>query len=427
MQIKVAFGKTGLNLDLPAGPEYTVLETRRGVALDNITDALNRALDHPIAAPALAELARGKRTAAIAVCDITRPAPNSITLPPLLERLHDAGISQENIKILIATGLHRAATPQEITAIVGAGIRSRYSVENHDAKSFDAHVSVGTTKRGTPIYVDRRFAEADLHITLGFIEQHLMAGFSGGRKLIVPGLAAQETIKVLHSPAFMREPEATEGSFEQNPLHTELLEIASRVRHDFMLDVTLTRDREIAGVFAGHGVEAHKEGVRFLRETLLESLSKPFDAVITTAAGYPLDLTFYQTIKGVTAAQHIVKPGGAILVLGECAEGVGAAEFARKVANLSTYQEYLRSLDGVPVEVDQWQLEKLALVAANHEVLFYTPGILHEKMGGISSNMFETPAGAIKQLLQCLPPRSRVAVIPDGPYVFAKLIQPAAA
>jgi nickel-dependent lactate racemase len=427
LRIKVAFGKSGLNLDLPAGPEYTILETRRGVALDNVTEALNRALDNPIAAPALTELARGKRTAAIAVCDITRPAPNSITLPPLLERLHYAGISQENIKILIATGLHRAATPEEITAIVGSGIASRYAVENHNAKSFDSHVSMGRTKRGTPIYVDRRFVEADLHITLGFIEQHLMAGFSGGRKLIVPGLAAQETIKVLHSPAFMRQPEATEGSFEKNPLHAELLEIASAVRHDFMLDVTLTRDREIGGVFAGHAIEAHEAGVQFFRETLLESFSEPFDAVITTAAGYPLDLTFYQTIKGVTAAQHIVKPGGAILVLGECGEGIGAAEFARKVANLSTYQEYLRSLDGVPVEVDQWQLEKLALVAANHEVLFYTPGILYEKTGGISPRIFETPTDAIKQLLRCLPQRSRIAVIPEGPYVFAKVMQPTAA
>jgi nickel-dependent lactate racemase len=188
-----------------------------------------------------------------------------------------------------------------------------------------------------------------------------------------------------------------------------------------MLDVTLTRDRRIAGVFAGHGVQAHNEGVRFLRETLLESVREPFDAVITTAAGYPLDLTFYQTIKGVTAAQHIVKPGGPILVLGECTEGIGAPEFARKVASFSNYKEFLQSLDGAPVEIDQWQLEKLALVAARHDILFYTPGVFQERMGSISSHMFETPAAAIQQVLQSLPPKARVAVIPEGPYVFAKL------
>ncbi len=162
---------------------------------------------------------------------------------------------------------------------------------------------------------------ADLHITLGFIEQHLMAGFSGGRKLVAPGLAAQATIKVLHFPKLMREPKAVEGSIVDNPLHAELLEIASLARHDFMLDVALTRTREIAGIFAGKPAAAHAEGVRFVTETLLEQLPEPVDAVITTAAGYPLDLTLYQTIKGVTAAQHIVKPGGRILVFGECAEG----------------------------------------------------------------------------------------------------------
>ena len=173
---------------------------------------------------------------------------------------------------------------------------------------------------------------ADLHITLGFIEQHLMLGFSGGRKLVAPGLAAQETIKVIHSPRFMREPLATEGSIEDNPLHAELLEIAAMARHDFMLDVTLTQERAIIGVFAGDPVKAHAAGVEFLESTSTSPIPALADAVITCAAGYPLDLTFYQTVKGVTAAQHIVKPGGRILVLGECAEGIGSPEFAHMLA-----------------------------------------------------------------------------------------------
>ena len=155
---------------------------------------------------------------------------------------------------------------------------------------------------------------ADLHITLGFIEPHLMLGFSGGRKLVAPGMAAQETIKVMHSPRFMREPLATEGSIAGNPLHEELLEIAAMARHDFILDVTLTQEREISGVFAGDPVKAHAAGVKFLESTSLEPLDMLADAAITSAAGYPLDLTFYQSVKGLTAAQHIVKPGGRILL-----------------------------------------------------------------------------------------------------------------
>ena len=195
-------------------------------------------------------------------------------------------------------------------------------------RAFADHQALGSTVRGTPVYIDRRFIEADLHITLGFIEQHLMLGFSGGRKLIAPGVAAQETIKVIHSPKFMREPMATEGSIDENPLHAELLEIARMARHDFILDVTLTQQREISGVFAGNPVTAHAAGVKFLRSTSLSPVPTMADAAITSSAGYPLDLTFYQTAKGITAAQHIVKPGGRILMLGECAEGVGSPEYA---------------------------------------------------------------------------------------------------
>ena len=170
----------------------------------------------------------------------------------MLERLERAGIPRETITILIATGLHRPATDDEIREICGPDIASCYRVVNHDARNLASHRHLGTTASGTPVYVDERFIAADLHITLGFIEPHLMLGYSGARKLIAPGLAAQETIKVLHSPKFMRDARAVEGSIEDNPLHRELLEIARMARHDFMLDVALTRDREIAGVFAGH-------------------------------------------------------------------------------------------------------------------------------------------------------------------------------
>jgi lactate racemase len=424
LQIKLAFGKTGLWVDLPEGPSYEILQARPGVPLPDVTSALDFALDHPIGSLGLQELARGKRTAAISVCDITRPAPNSVTLPPLLERLQAAGISQERITILVATGLHRPATAEEIRVIVGERIAAEYDVVNHYAKDFSAHVNVGTTKRGTPVYIDKRFVSADLHITLGFIEQHLMAGFSGGRKLIAPGLAAQETIKALHSPALMREPQAIEGSLDENPLHAELLEIAALARHDFMLDVTLTRSREIAGVFCGNGVKAHAAGVQFLQETLLESFAEPFDAVITSAAGYPLDLTFYQTIKGVTAGQHILKEGGKILVMGECREGVGAPEFANKLAQLTSYDNYLQELNGTPVQVDQWQLEKLALAGLKFEIFFYTPGVSLDAAGGLGKCMYSSPSAAIEAILKNLPKRARVAVIPEGPYVFAQVKDP---
>ena len=424
MQATFAFGKTGLTLTLPEGPHYEVVETRSAPGVPDAHTALAAALDNPIGSVPLVELARGKRTATINVCDITRPAPNSVTLPPLLERLHAAGIPPQGITILIATGLHRGATPAEIQTIVGPAIASLYRVVNHDAKDFAAHQHLGATRRGTPVYIDRRFLEADLHITLGFIEQHLMLGFSGGRKLIAPGVAAQETIKVIHSPKFMREPMATEGSIEDNPLHAELLEIARIARHDFILDVTLTKDRQISGVFAGNPVEAHAAGVAFLRATSTSPVAEPADAVITCSAGYPLDLTFYQTAKGITSAQHVAKPGAPILLLGECAEGTGSPEYSEKLRAYPGNEEFLRSIEGTPVVPDQWQLEKLALVGRRNPMLFYVPGVRRQDLGGFAPQYCATVDEAITRLLAGLPANARVLLIPEGPYCFARIAEP---
>ena len=424
MQAAFAFGKTGLAASLPDGPHYDLIESRSARALPDPQAALGAALDHPIASLPLLELAAGKRTAAISVCDITRPAPNRITLPPLLERLHAAGIPRDGVTILIATGLHRAATPAELDVILGPEIAATYRIVNHDARAFADHQSLGSTRRGTPVYIDKRFIEADLHITLGFIEQHLMLGFSGGRKLVAPGVAAQETIKVIHSPRFMREPMATEGSIDDNPLHAELLEIARMARHDFILDVTLTQQREISGVFAGHPVQAHAAGVAFLRSTSLAPLPALADAVITSSAGYPLDLTFYQCVKGITAAQHVVKPGGRILVLGECAEGIGSPDFARKLRNFPGNEQYLRDIADTPVIPDQWQLEKLALVGLTSELFFYMPTLAPSDLGAFGPRCFSDLNTAISRLFEGLPPNPCVALIPEGPYTYARVSEP---
>jgi lactate racemase len=422
MQTHFAFGKDGLTVSLPDGPAYVLVESRSASPLPDALAAIEVALDTPIGCKPLRELAAGKRTAAISICDITRPAPNKLTLPPLLRRLHEAGIPVEGITILIATGLHRGATQEEIDVIVGADIWSKYRVVNHDARDFAGHRALGSTRGGIPVYIDERFMAADLHITLGFIEQHLMLGFSGGRKLVAPGLAAQETIKVIHSPRFMRDPMSTEGSIEANPLHDELLDIARMARHDFILDVTLTQSRDVSGVFAGEPVAAHAAGVDFLRKTSLEKLTGLADAVITSAAGHPLDLTFYQTVKGITAATHIVKPGGKILILGACSEGVGSPEFARELREYKSAESFLAGLMGVPVVVDQWQLEKLALAAQRNELLFYTPGISANEMGSLGESSFINLDDAVRALLDGLPSGAHVALVPEGPYVFARAV-----
>ncbi len=423
MRVDFAFGKTGLAMDLPQGFDYRVLEARCAQPLVDADAALEQALDAPIGTPPLVELARGRGSAAISVCDITRPAPNRIVLPHVLRRLEQAGIPRERITILIATGLHRGATLAEIETIVGPEIAAGYRVVNHDARDIASHRHLGATRNGTPAYIDERFVAAGLHLTLGFIEPHLMLGYSGARKLIVPGLAAQETIKVIHSPKFMREPRAVEGSIEDNPLHRELVEIAGMARHDFIVDVALARDRRIAGVFAGDPIAAHRCGVDFVSRAMLLTIEQPVDAVITTCAGHPLDLTFYQAVKGITAASHIVKPGGRILLLAACEEGAGAAEFRAMLKQFPSDHEFLKHIDDAPVVVDQWQLEKLALVTAKAKVLFYVPGLPSEYHPTLWGKAFATPGEAVEALLCGLSPGAKVAVIPEGPYVLAR-VQP---
>ncbi len=420
MRVDFHFGKTGLTAELPPGPDYRVLEAKWAHALADEGSAIANALDHPIGCAPLQDLARGKKTAAISVCDITRPAPNRRTLPHVLKRLESAGIPRTGITILIATGLHRLATESEIVEILGEEIARSYPIANHNARELADHRPLGSTKSGTPVFVDRRYTDADLHITLGFIEQHLMAGFSGGRKLIAPGLAHQDTIKTLHSPRFMRDERAVEGSIEQNPLHQELLEIASMAGHDFVCDVVLAEGRRIAAVFAGDPRQAHLAGIEFVRRETTQWIPEPVDAVITTAAGYPLDLTFYQAVKGVTASSHLLKPGGIILLMAACDEGAGAAEFSRLLKESSGPSEFLQTISNASVTVDQWQLEKLAIAALAHPIWYYVPGLPGEYHPCLWGRDFSTAAEALEALAVKLGNGAKVAVIPEGPYVFAR-------
>ncbi len=425
MRMDFAFGKTGLLLELPDRFHYHQLEARSAAPLADWAGGLEQALDNPIGTPPLARMASGKASAAISVCDITRPVPNRLTLPPIMNRLLQSGIPADKISIHIATGLHRPASQAEIQEIVGEDIASRYPVWNHHARELGEHRHLGETASGTPVYIDERFLAADLHITLGFIEPHLMLGYSGGRKLIAPGLAGERTIKVLHSPKFMRDDRTHEGSIADNPLHQELLEIGRMARHDFMLDVALTRTREIAGIFAGDAVQAHAAGVEFVSRVMLELIPEPVDAVITTSAGYPLDLTFYQAVKGITAAQHILKPGGKILLVAACQEGPGAPEFAGMLQDAPAAPRFLESIEKTPVVVDQWQMEKLAMVARKAGLLFYVPGLpqaYYEKLWGTA---FRSAPEAVEALTAGLDPGARIALIPEGPYVLAKVARAA--
>ena len=326
MNIRLDYGRTGLDVRLPDNVDVSVLEPADGVPLPDPSAAVAAALAAPIGTAPLAELARGRRDAVVVISDKTRPVPYGIVLPPLLATLEGAGIARDRIEILVATGLHRANTPDELAQMTSADLVANYRFRNHVARDADQHVHLGRTARGTEIWLDRGFMAADCKIVTGLIEPHLMAGFSGGRKAVAPGCAGVETMRSLHGAA-MLESALGPGIIEGNPFHDELLDIARRVGVDFLCDVAINRARRLTGVFAGDLERAHAAGVRFVEQHVRADLDRPADIVIASAGGFPLDDTYYQSIKGLVAALNIVRRGGTIILAAAIAEGIGSPEF----------------------------------------------------------------------------------------------------
>ena len=421
MNVQLAFGKTGLPVEIPDGNLMKVLTLRTVEPLTDLEQNLSSALRHPIGCQDLRTIAAGKRRAVIVISDITRPVPNTIILPPILSALRDAGLPGEQVTILIATGLHRPSTPDELVHLVGVEILRKYRVIDHRAREAAEQTFLGQTARGTPVSVDRRYCEADLKITTGFIEPHLMAGFSGGRKLIAPGCAGESTIKALHSPGILEDPNCREGTIDQNPLHRELLEIARMAGHDFIVNVALDEKHRITGIFAGEPLAAHAEGVRFVRHSVRATVPRPADIVLTTSAGYPLDLTYYQAVKGMTAALPIVKEGGTLILAAECAEGLGSPEFTTMATAFGSPDEFMASILRNPVVIDQWQLEECAKAARKAEVVLVSPRI-HRDYG---ARLFIQTAASVGEALErgfrLHGREASVAVIPKGPYTLVDL------
>ena len=423
MNIHLAYGKQGLDINVPDRNLAGVLSMRPVPAIEHPGDELWRALAAPIASPPLSTLAAGVKSACVVISDITRPVPNMLILPPILETLERNGIPHERVTILIATGLHRPSTVEERRRMLGPEILSKYRVVDHHARDEREQTLLGTTVNNTPVYIDRKYCEADLKITTGFIEPHLMAGFSGGRKLVAPGCAGERTIKALHSPFFLENPLCREGSIEKNPLHHELLEIARLAGHDFIVNVAMDASGKVTGIFAGNPVEAHAAGVGHVRTAVLATLGAPVDIAVTTGAGYPLDLTYYQAIKGITAALPVVKEGGMLIIAAECAEGLGSPEFVKMATSYSTADAFVRTIMRDPVVIDQWQLEECAKAARRADVVLVSGGIPEDHRNSLFVRTADSVEAAIREGFARYGPDATVAVIPKGPYTLVGIEQ----
>lgn len=419
MQVTLDYGRTGLPITLPddrlLAPPLTISPAP---PLPDPEAALVAALAAPTGTAPLAELAKGKRTACVVVCDITRPVPNAMILPPLLRTLEAAGVPRDGITILVATGLHRPNEGDELVELVGAFVAQNYRCVNHHGKETGEHDYLGTTPKGVPAWIDNRYTRAELKITTGLIEPHLMAGYSGGRKLICPGIAALETVSVWHGPRFLEHPSADCGIVDGNPVHEENTRIALMAGCDFIVNVTIDGKRRVTGLWAGDMIKAWEQGVRFCREVVKASVPKPADVVVTSCAGYPLDTTWYQAVKGLTGALPIVRKGGTIVLAASLTEGLGSHEFRAALDRYEANGMYDKPSESATCEMDEWQLVMLKKVLQHCRVKVVSGGLPPEVLRRCRVEPVATVEQAVADSLAEYGPQATIAVIPKGPYVL---------
>ena len=422
MRVRLEYGRTGLEVDLPDRPGTRTLAYKDAIPLPDPDAALQAVLENPTGTPPLAELAKRRTDACIVICDITRPVPNEMMLRPMLTTLEAAGIPRDKITILIATGLHRPNEGDELIEIVGEYIAGNYRIENHHGQVLDEHTYLGDSPRGVPIWIDSHYVNADLKITTGLIEPHLMAGFSGGRKLICPGIAALETVKVWHGPDFLESPKADCGILEGNPVHEENTWIGRKTGCDFIANVVIDAGRRPLKFVAGDMVEAFHEGVDFVRDVVRDTVPEPVDIVVTSCAGYPLDTTFYQAVKGLTGALPIVKQGGTIILAASLSEGIGSPQFQQLFDENESLEIFMERILGKDYFVmDQWQLEELAKVCRKAKVKIVSDGLPAETINKLFVESAPSIEQAVADSLAEYGSDASMAVIPKGPYVLAQV------
>lgn len=422
MQVELRYGKGTKRLVLPDDVSTTIIRKPELPRITDPTSAVRKAVSRPIGAAPLAELARTADTVCIAVCDITRPVPNHLFLRPVIETLTGSCVAKEKITILIATGLHRPAEGAELEELIGdSWVLNNVPIFNHFARKDDDHVDLGATPaRHTAVRLDRRFVEADLRIATGLVEPHFMAGYSGGRKVIAPGLAHAETITTFHSARFMEDPAADSCNLTGNPLHEEQLEIVRMLGGALAINTVIDENRHLSYINFGEIVESHQAAVNFVSASCEVSVPRRFQTVVTSSAGYPLDQTYYQTVKGMVCAMDILEPGGDLIIVSECSEGMGSTEFVdsqKRLVQLGPEAFVNSILQKSHADIDEWQSQMQTKPMRVGHIHLITDG-LHEPQYPLTGIQVSTSLqAAVDASLQRNSERA-VAVIPEGPYII---------
>jgi nickel-dependent lactate racemase len=417
IDVALAYGSSGLTVRLPEAATTIIRPRPRSAAIDPLA-TLRSAIAHPVDGRPLRDLARAGQRVAISVCDVTRPQPRALMLRAIMEVL-DGVIRPEDVVVLIATGTHRASSVEERRAMLGDEVLSMWRVMDHDARDHASLVDLGMVG-DVPVYLNREWVEADLRITTGFVEPHFFAGFSGGPKMVAPGLAGLETTLELHNARRIGDPRATWGVVEGNPVHDAVRAIAAATGVGFALDVLLDDAQRITSAFAGGVLTMHAAACAEARQEAMRAVDAPFDVVITTNGGYPLDQNLYQAVKGMSAAAEVVRPGGTIICAAECRDGLpDHGSYGRLLHEGRSPADLLDRIAASPVTIpDQWQVQIQARVQMKARVMIRTDGLADDAVRAAHLEPIADIDTAVERLL-AEDPAARICVLPQGPLTIA--------
>lgn len=415
MKIDLAYGKTGLTIDLP-GDQTSIIEPQFIPGLPDELGAIKTALRNPIGTSPLRKSIEPGQKVGISVCDITRPMPSKRILPVILNELKH--VHPSNITIFIATGTHRKNTHSELFSMLGElPMSGGYNIVNHDAFSQANLTKVGVTKEHIPIFLNTDWIKTDFKITTGFVEPHFFAGFSGGPKMIAPGLAGFETIMKLHDSDMISNPNSKWGITHGNPIHDSIREIATLFPSDFTLDVTINKHHKITSVYAGEMFQVHKAACEFAHSTAMREVPEPFDIVVTTNSGYPLDMNLYQAVKGMSAAHQIVKKGGSIICAAECSDGIpDHGSYGEILKSQASPQSLLNMIEASDYQKhDQWQVQIQASIQMENDVYLKSGNLSTDQIIEAHFLPADDVSKKVSELLSEKYRNGTVCVLPEGP------------
>jgi nickel-dependent lactate racemase len=414
VEVRIAYGRDGRTVVVPEDAEVILSHELPGLVDE--AEAVGRALERTIAGPALSELAQAGQKVVVVFPDLTRPMPNRTVLPPVLDLLHRCGVADRDITLLCATGTHRQASRVEMEELIGPDLVRRYAVIDHDSDSAD-HLKVGEVD-GVPVLLQRDYVEADLRVITGFVEPHFFAGFSGGPKAVCPGVAATRTILEAHHPRRIADGSATFVTRRGNPVHDFVRAAVALAPPHLSVDVTINRQRQVTAVFAGSLDETHDAACAFAQASAVQLVDAPFDVVVSTNGGHPLDRNLYQAVKGMAAAERILRDGGIIVMAAACGDGVPAdGAFARVLAASRDPLDLIGGSGGA--ELDRWQAQVLGRVLARGRVWLYSEGLTEDEIRSAQLTPIHDLTTVVAEALAELGGTGRVGILPEGPLTVA--------